>query len=192
MVGVTTGELLYESHFLIVRAASLPQLLAMKLAAWRDAVDREDARLLLLRMSGSVDDVWQTVKPFVLSTRSTRRGTRFKICGRHFMDLRDLVRAILSGDLLAAANGLPMLNAPTCGGEVGKPSGLDEREMTVAAGVAELSHESGGAAPPWTASIGSSDEPLFLDPGLQDMRGRWRMRSLKVGAVPPAQPDCVS
>jgi predicted nucleotidyltransferase len=65
MVGVTTGELLYESQFLNVRAASLPQLLAMKLAAWRDALDREDARLLLLRMSGSVDDVWQIVKPFV-------------------------------------------------------------------------------------------------------------------------------
>jgi predicted nucleotidyltransferase len=65
MVGVTTGELLYESPFLVVRAASLPQLLAMKLAAWRDALDREDARLLLLRMSESVDDVWQAVKPFV-------------------------------------------------------------------------------------------------------------------------------
>ena len=67
MVGVTTGALLYESQFLIVRAASLAQLLAMKLAAWRDAVDREDARLLLLRMSGSADDVWQLVKPFVLA-----------------------------------------------------------------------------------------------------------------------------
>lgn len=65
MVGVTSGELLYESQSLVVRAASLPQLLAMKLAAWRDAVDREDARLLLSRMSGSADDVWQLVKPFV-------------------------------------------------------------------------------------------------------------------------------
>jgi hypothetical protein len=65
MVGLTTGELLYESRSLMVRAASLPQLLAMKLAAWRDALDREDARLLLSRMSGSADDVWQIVKPFV-------------------------------------------------------------------------------------------------------------------------------
>lgn len=65
MVGLTTGELLYESPSLTVRAASLPQLLAMKLAAWRDALDREDARLLLSRISGSADDVWEIVKPFV-------------------------------------------------------------------------------------------------------------------------------
>ncbi|MDP9360649.1 MAG: DUF6036 family nucleotidyltransferase [Acidobacteriota bacterium] len=65
MVGVTTGELLYESPFLIARAASSAQLLAMKLAAWRDAIDRDDARLLLSRMSGSAEDVWETVKPLV-------------------------------------------------------------------------------------------------------------------------------
>jgi hypothetical protein len=54
--------------------------------------------------------------------------------------------------------------------KVGKPSGLDEREMTVAASVAELlASRAGTAAPAWTGSIGSSDEALFLDPGLQDM-----------------------
>jgi len=66
MVRLTTGDLLYASDFLTVRAASLAQLLAMKLAAWRDSLDREDARLLLSRMSGSSDDVWHAVKPFVL------------------------------------------------------------------------------------------------------------------------------
>jgi hypothetical protein len=65
LVGVTRGEILYESPFLVVHAASLAQLLAMKLAAWRDAVDRDDARLLLARMPGSAADVWQVVKPFV-------------------------------------------------------------------------------------------------------------------------------
>src|SRR5258705_170032 len=50
LVSVTRGEVLYESPFLTVHAASLAQLLAMKLAAWRDAVDRDDARLLLTRM----------------------------------------------------------------------------------------------------------------------------------------------
>jgi hypothetical protein len=65
LVGLTTGAVLYESGFLIVRAASLPQLLAMKLAAWRDAVDRDDARLLLSRMPGAADDVWEIVKSFV-------------------------------------------------------------------------------------------------------------------------------
>jgi len=65
LVGVTRGDVLYQSAFLIVHAASLPQLLAMKLAAWRDAVDRDDAKLLMTRMPGSAADVWDVVKPFV-------------------------------------------------------------------------------------------------------------------------------
>src|SRR5215213_6478279 len=35
LVGLTTGDVLYDSQSLTVRAASTPQLLAMKLAAWR-------------------------------------------------------------------------------------------------------------------------------------------------------------
>jgi len=65
LVGVTVGEVLYASDALTVRAASAAQLLAMKLAAWRDAVDRSDAKLLLSRMDGSAEDVWSAVKPFV-------------------------------------------------------------------------------------------------------------------------------
>ena len=65
LVTVTTGVVLYESEALTVRAASTPQLLAMKLAAWRDAIDRADAKLLLSQMSGSADDIWLAVKPFV-------------------------------------------------------------------------------------------------------------------------------
>jgi len=48
-VGLTTGAVLYQSPALTVHAASTAQLLAMKLSAWRDAVDRADARLLLCR-----------------------------------------------------------------------------------------------------------------------------------------------
>lgn len=65
LVGVTIGEVLYESPHLIARAASLEQLLAMKLSAWRDAIDRDDARVLLSRMSGSAQEVWEVVKPLV-------------------------------------------------------------------------------------------------------------------------------
>lgn len=64
-VGLTTGENLYESSSLSVHAASTAQLLAMKLAAWRDAIDRADARLLLSRMAGSADEIWQAVERFV-------------------------------------------------------------------------------------------------------------------------------
>jgi Nucleotidyltransferase of unknown function (DUF6036) len=65
LVGVTKGDVLFESRGLMVRAASTAQLLAMKLAAWRDAIDRSDARLLLSQMVGSPEDIWTTIKPFV-------------------------------------------------------------------------------------------------------------------------------
>lgn len=65
LIGVTAGELLYDSPALIVRAASTAQLLAMKLAAWRDAIDRGDAQLLLSHMAGSAGEIWSSIKPFV-------------------------------------------------------------------------------------------------------------------------------
>ena len=65
LVGVTVGAVLYESEHLEVRAATATQLLAMKLAAWRDAVDRSDAKLLLSEMEGSAEQIWSVVKQFV-------------------------------------------------------------------------------------------------------------------------------
>jgi hypothetical protein len=87
------------------------------------------------------------------------------------MELRDLVRAILSGDLLAARQWVADARRARIRWEhVVRPSGLDDREMTVAAGIVELlAARSGTVAPPWTLAIGAQREPLFLDPGLQDM-----------------------
>ena len=65
LVELTKGVTLYETDALSIRAASTAQLLAMKLAAWRDAVDRGDARLLLSQMPGDADQIWRTVKQFV-------------------------------------------------------------------------------------------------------------------------------
>jgi hypothetical protein len=65
LVCATEGAVLYESEFLVARAASTAQLLAMKLAAWRDAIDRADARLLLSHMSGSMEEVWAAVESLV-------------------------------------------------------------------------------------------------------------------------------
>ncbi len=65
LVGLTEGAILYESPYLLARAVSVAQLLAMKLAAWRDAIDRDDAKLLLSRMSGSSEAVWAAVEPLV-------------------------------------------------------------------------------------------------------------------------------
>jgi hypothetical protein len=65
LVGLTEGAVLYESTSLVVRAPSTAQLLAMKLAAWRDAIDRSDARLLLSQMAGTAAEVWALVEPLV-------------------------------------------------------------------------------------------------------------------------------
>jgi hypothetical protein len=63
--GLSHGEVLYESASLTARAVSTSQLLAMKLAAWRDAVDRADARLLLANLSGSQAEIWRAIEPHV-------------------------------------------------------------------------------------------------------------------------------
>jgi hypothetical protein len=65
VVEVTAGDVLHETPHLIVRAASFSQLLAMKLAAWRDVVDRDDAKLLLSTLQGSAEEVWQGVRALV-------------------------------------------------------------------------------------------------------------------------------
>jgi len=87
------------------------------------------------------------------------------------MELPDLVHAILSGDLLAARQWVADAHRARIRWErMARPSGLDDREMTVAAGVAELLAARAGTSPPaWTDSIGPQQEPLFLDPGLEQM-----------------------
>lgn len=65
LVGISAGSAIFTSPNLTVRAAALPQLLAMKLAAWRDAIDRADATLLLRQLQGSAEEIWATVRQFV-------------------------------------------------------------------------------------------------------------------------------
>lgn len=64
-VGLSFGAPLYESASLTVRAVTTAQLLAMKLAAWRDAVDRADAQLLLRSMEGTREQIWNMVGRYV-------------------------------------------------------------------------------------------------------------------------------
>ncbi|HXA16471.1 MAG TPA: hypothetical protein VN380_05740 [Thermoanaerobaculia bacterium] len=65
LVGISEGAVLFHSTSLTVRSAALPQLLAMKLAAWRDAIDRSDAELLLAHIAGSAEEIWAALRPFV-------------------------------------------------------------------------------------------------------------------------------
>jgi hypothetical protein len=87
------------------------------------------------------------------------------------MDLTDLVRAILCGDLLSARQWVAdSQRARVPWEQFEKPAGLDERELTVAAGLAELLAGRAGTPPPsWAVSVGPREEALILDPGLEQM-----------------------
>ncbi|HKS23008.1 MAG TPA: DUF6036 family nucleotidyltransferase [Thermoanaerobaculia bacterium] len=76
-VDVSEGDLVYESDSLIVRAVSTEQLLGMKLAAWRDAIDRSDARLLLSKLEGSAEEIWVKVERFVPRAYSDKASYAF-------------------------------------------------------------------------------------------------------------------
>jgi hypothetical protein len=63
--GLRRGEIILEQPTLLVRTLAPEQLLAMKLCAWRDDVDIEDARLLLSKVPGGREAVWDMILPFL-------------------------------------------------------------------------------------------------------------------------------
>ena len=75
--GIAPGELILQSKTLVVRAAAPQQLLAMKLSAWRDDVDINDARLLLSKLAGAKKDVWALVAPFLVPDRELKAQYAF-------------------------------------------------------------------------------------------------------------------
>jgi hypothetical protein len=87
------------------------------------------------------------------------------------MDIRELVGAILAGDLLTARQWVADARRNRLSWEdVGQPQGLSERELSVAAGLAELLAERSGSPPPsWTRAVGAVHGLLILDPGLETM-----------------------
>jgi hypothetical protein len=87
------------------------------------------------------------------------------------MDLRELVRALLAGDLLTARQFVADARRACVSWEhLEPPHGLNDRELSVAAGVVELLASRTGAAPPaWTKLVGAVHELLVLDPGLERM-----------------------
>ena len=87
------------------------------------------------------------------------------------MDVRDLVRSILDGDLLAAREWVSEAHRVSLvWTDVAQPAGMSEREMSVAAAILELlSARSGVELPPWTETVGALHELFVLDPGLEKM-----------------------
>jgi hypothetical protein len=87
------------------------------------------------------------------------------------MDLPELVRAILAGDLLAARQCVAdAYREHVRWDQVERPDALDDRDLAVAAGLVELLSSRGGMNPPaWTAAVGPVREAIILDPGLEQM-----------------------
>ena len=70
--GLAPGDVLLERPFLVVRAVTPQQLLAMKLCAWRDDVDIADARLLLSKIQGDKDRIWDSIQRYLIPGRELK------------------------------------------------------------------------------------------------------------------------
>lgn len=84
------------------------------------------------------------------------------------MEIRDLVEALLAGDLLSARQWVK--DARRAGVDFARltePGGLDGGGLAAAAGLAELlAARAGQSAPAWTARIAAAPREFWLDVGL--------------------------
>lgn len=69
MAGSTTPIVIFEAPGVRVYRPAYCQLLGMKLCAWRDDVDISDAGLLLSKLPGTREEVWNAVCPHLLPGR---------------------------------------------------------------------------------------------------------------------------
>jgi hypothetical protein len=90
--GFAPGDVLHQSRGITVRAPAAQQLLAMKLCAWRDDVDIEDARKLLghlrkrFRTRGKI---WPVVEPWLLPGRELKASYAFEDLWEAFENGKD-------------------------------------------------------------------------------------------------------
>jgi hypothetical protein len=70
LMGLSEGSTLYTAPGIIVHCPASAQLLAMKLSAWRDDVDIQDAGYLLRTLISEVDaeqeGLWAMIEPFLV------------------------------------------------------------------------------------------------------------------------------
>ncbi len=77
LVGISQGPVIFSAPGVVVKRPSVEQLLAMKLSAWRDDVDIEDARRLLQELSGAQGDIWTIVEPYLVHGRKLKAKYAF-------------------------------------------------------------------------------------------------------------------
>jgi len=81
LMGWRDGGVIYAAPGIVVHCPVPAQLLAMKLAAWRDDVDIQDASCLLRALvsapSGQQETVWATIEPFVVPSQMLKARYAF-------------------------------------------------------------------------------------------------------------------
>jgi predicted nucleotidyltransferase len=65
LVGISSGPVVLSAPGIEVRSPDTAQLLAMKLSAWRDDVDINDASRLLEEIKGERDEIWRNVERYL-------------------------------------------------------------------------------------------------------------------------------
>jgi len=69
LIGFRDGGVIYSAPGIVVRCPAPAQLLAMKLSAWRDDVDIQDAARLLAEMTGETrggkESAWDMIEPHI-------------------------------------------------------------------------------------------------------------------------------
>lgn len=81
MMGVSDGGVIYAAPGIVVRRPLPAQMLAMKLSAWRDDVDIQDALRLLQELIGECSDdqevCWAMIEPFVVPSQALKARYAF-------------------------------------------------------------------------------------------------------------------
>lgn len=75
--GLAPGEVVFRSASLVIHSLAPHQLLAMKLSAWRDDVDIDDARKLLSRLPQERSQAWQMIEPHLVPGRQLKARYAF-------------------------------------------------------------------------------------------------------------------
>jgi Nucleotidyltransferase of unknown function (DUF6036) len=75
--GLRLGPVIVQIPSVTIRALAPEQLLAMKLSAWRDDLDVADARLLLSKLSGAKDGIWESLLPHLVPGRELKARYAF-------------------------------------------------------------------------------------------------------------------
>jgi len=188
LTGLSDGGVIYAAPGIIVSCPAPEQLLAMKLSAWRDDVDIQDARRLLQELAGVAVRIRKHSGPWwshlLCRASSSWRAMHFSICGSLSMTtIEQIAAAVLQDDNLETRSLVQdFLRSQPVLADIPQPDADNPTLLVVAAALLELfSLRTEQPAPEWTGRIGPMEQPLYLLKSAAHMR---RLRDLCRDAAP--------